>query len=381
MAWPYSLDMGIYVNWTDAANNRSRVTWYVNVYGENVYYTDYVTRGSITIQCRTSGAYFLHDNGTNLGTAWTAWSTNNGRTSMSGPNSWNTIASGSLWLYHGTNGYVEMLASGNFESDGYYGTPYMEDGGWWQTPTNGGGLTDFVRLPTTPSYSSGPTRTIRTVDVTLSAVTNYGSSLNYYVDYSQNGGGYTGGQSSTGRSFSFPNLTLGSSYVFRGYAADSEGTGGNVTSTVNIPNVPSAPSTCTSSAASGRQVTVTSGNALANGATITGYYAQQSPDNGVTWQNAAGTVGGSDLMTNQAITYSGLIGGATYKFRAFAANEMGSGATTTSSSVFVPSGGKRFNGTSFINASKANRRNAANTAWVPLTKTKKYVNGAWTDFV
>ena len=115
MAWNYSLDMGIYVNWTEPENNRSRVTWYVNVYGAGVYYQDYATRGSITIQCRNngvgSGAYFLHDNGTNLGTSWTPWSIWNSQTAMGGANYWNTIVSGSLWLYHGTRGYVEMVAS------------------------------------------------------------------------------------------------------------------------------------------------------------------------------------------------------------------------------------------------------------------------------
>lgn len=244
---------------------------------------------------------------------------------------------------------------------------------------------DYVRLPTATSFQAGPTRTVRTAAMTLSEVTNYGSTLRYYVDFSKNSGGYEGVQSSTGRSFSFSNLDLGASYVFRGYAGDTEGTGGSATSgSVSIPNLPSAPSTCTASAAAGRQVTVTSGSAINSGATITGYYAQQSPDNGTTWQNAAGTVGGSDLMTSQSITYSGLTGGATYKFRVFAANEMGSGATTTSSSVFVPSGGKRFDPitNTFINASTASRRNAANTAWVPLSTTKKYVvSGAITNAV
>lgn len=241
---------------------------------------------------------------------------------------------------------------------------------------------DYVRLPTTPGFSSGPTRSIATATMNLSGVTNYGSSLNYYVDFSQNGGGYTGQKNSTSTYFSFPNLSLGSSYVFRAYAGDSEGTSGTSTSgTLTVPNVPSAPSTCTVSTPAGRSVTVTSGSAINNGATITGYYAQQSADNGVTWKNAAGTVGGADLMTSQQITYSNLFGGATYKFRVYAANEMGSGATTTSASTFVPSGGKRYDGTSFVNASTASRRNETNTEWVPMTITKKYVDGAWTDFV
>lgn len=272
---------------------------------------------------------------------------------------------------HNTNGSGSSSGSAS-ASDGLLGSA-----------SAGGscGLTDFVRLPTTPSYSSGPTRTVRTVSMTLSPVTNYGSSLNYYVDYSKNGGGYTGQQANPSRTFSFTNLDLGASYVFRGYAADSEGTGGSVTSSVSIPNVPSAPASCSVTTPAGRSVTVTSGSAAGNGATVTAYYAQQSSDNGVTWKSAAGTLNGSDLMTAQSITYSNLLGGATYKFRVYAVNEMGSGATTTSASTFVPSGGKRYNGSSFVNASTASRRNESNTAWVPMTITKKYVNGAWTDFV
>ena len=299
-----------------------------------------------------------------------------------GPHQWTFDKS--VNIDHGTNGYRGAVAcSARFSVPAAVNPNTGNEYHYCTSDTPDQPAIDYVRLPTGSSFASGPSRNVRAVDLTLNAVTNYGSTLNYYVDYSENGGGYTGVKVSAGRSFSFPNLNLGSSYVFRGYAADTEGTGASVISgAVPIPNLPSAPSTCTTSTVSGRELTVTSGSSLANGAAITGYRAQQSPDNGVTWQNAAGTVGGSDLMTSQAITYSNLVGGATYKFRVFATNEMGSGATTTSSSVFVPSGGKRYDGTTFVNASKANRRNETNTAWVPIATTKKYVvSGAITNAV
>lgn len=276
---------------------------------------------------------------------------------------------------HATNGSGSSSGSAS-ASDGLLGSA-----------SAGGscGLSDFVRLPGTPSFASGPSRSIRNVSATLNGVASYGSGLNYYMDYATwNGSSWTsygGQQSNTSRSFSFSNLSLGTTYRFRGYAADSEGTGGTVTSDVAIPNVPSAPASISVTPPAGRSVTITAGAAANNGAAITAYYAQQSSDNGVTWRNAAGTLNGSDTMTAQAITYSGLLGGATYKFRVYAANEMGSGAVTTSASTFVPSGGKRYNGSAFVNASTASRRNATNTAWVPMTITKKYVNGQWTDFV
>lgn len=254
-------------------------------------------------------------------------------------------------------------------------------GGWGTASASGTlTLTDFVRVPTTPSFSSGPSRSGTTANMSLSGVTNYGSSLKYYVDYSQNGGAYTGQQNSTGTSFSFPNLSLGSSYVFRGYAADTEGTGGTVASgSLAIPNVPGIPGPVSASTPSGRAVTVTTGAAVNNGASVDAYYAQASSDNGTTWgSDTAMTLSGSMY----SVAFTGLTGGKTYAFRVRAHNEMGYGSYSSAvANVFVPSGGKRYDGTSFVNASIASRRNEANTAWVPMTITKKYVNGAWTDFV
>ena len=257
MAWTYYLDMGIYVNWTEPANNRSRVTWYVNVYGEGVYYSDYVTRGSITIQCRNngvgSGAYFLHDNGTNLGTSWTPWSTWNGKTSMAGASYWNTLYSGSLWLYHGTRGYVEMIASGNFESDSYYGTPYMEDGGWWQTPNNGGGLTDFDRSPTTPTT---PTVTRLSSGSGISGISysggvnNSGPAVSYEQRYSVNSDMSAYGTFS-GTSVS---LTPTSAYYFNVYASNEDGNKTSGTSSIvyGVPSAPTSPSATRSTTVAGR---------------------------------------------------------------------------------------------------------------------------------
>lgn len=348
---------------TNAAANTSNIGWALYIVPDPSWYNAYWLDADV-------GSWSVSINGQSWGGGYNFDFRYTDNSKLIAHSDW----SGQAVQGHNTNGSGSSSGSAS-TSDAFLGDA-----------SAGGscGLTDFVRVPSTPSYSSGPTRTVRTVGMTLSTVTNYGSSLNYYVDYSKNGGGYEGQKSNPSRTFSFPNLDLGASYVFRGYAADSEGTGGNVTFTVPIPNVPSAPTTCTVSAPAGRSVTVTSGTANTNGAAITGYYAQQSADNGVTWKNAAGTLNGSDPMTSQEIVYNNLVGGATYKFRVYAANEMGSGTTTTSGSVFVPSGGKRFDPITetFINASTANRRNESNTGWTPIATTKKYVvSGAITNAV
>lgn len=342
----------------DPANNRTLVNF-------NAYV--YVT-GSSASSAGGDGSIYMNGNYVNSGSIG-YWSL--GRYGTVG------ITSGSAWAYHDANGYLSGIS--------FSGSSSMAGLGSASVSGSLGGFPNYDRRPGSPAFEE-ITRTTGTGTfnpVRVSAVSSPAGTATYYVERSENSGAWGYQQSSTStRSFIFTGGSLGSTQQFRTAAGNSDGLSAwTYSGFYPVPNVPSAPNTCTASAASGRAVTVTSGNALDNGAAIAGYYAQQSPDNGTTWQNAAGTVGGSDLMTSQAITYSGLLGGATYKFRVFAANEMGSGATTTSSSVFVPSGGKRFNGTSFINASKANRRNATNTAWVPLSKTKKYVNGAWTDFV
>lgn len=347
---------------SDAANNRSRVDYNAYVYCAGSSASSSGGSGSIDgVNSGSIGYFSLSRYGT-VG-----------------------VTSGSQWVQHDKNG--------NLSSVSFSGSSSMSGLGSASVSGSISGFSNYDRRPGIPTFSS-VTRTTTSVSITLGASSQPTGSpaadaTTYYVDYSINGAAYIGVQSSTGTSFSLSGMTKGATYTFRTYARNSDSVSGvfekgYAYSTVVVPNVPSAPSSCTAGAAAGREVTVTAGDAINNGATITGYYAQQSPDNGVTWQNAAGTLNGSDLMTSQSITYSGLTGGATYKFRVFAANEMGSGATTISSSVFVPSGGKRYDPITeeFINASKANRRNVANTAWVALSTTKKYVvSGAITNAV
>jgi hypothetical protein len=95
-----------------------------------------------------------------------------------------------------------------------------------------------------------------------------------------------------------------------------------------------------------------------------------SADDGVTW-------GTAQAMTSQALTLTGLTGGATYKFKIYSSNEMGASGLTTSSSVFIPSGGRRWNGSAFIPTSIAKRWTG--TAWVDLTIAKRWNGSSWVD--
>jgi hypothetical protein len=82
-------------------------------------------------------------------------------------------------------------------------------------------------------------------------------------------------------------------------------------------------------------------------------------------------------MTNQSFTYTGLTPGATYRFRTYAVNEMGSGAFATSAPTFVPAGGKKWTGTEWQVTNTAKRWNGA--AWVDLTTAKRWNGSAWVD--
>lgn len=325
MAWPYSLDMGIYVNWTDPDNNRSRVTWYVNVYGSNVYYSDYVTRGSITIQCRNnnvgSGAYFLHDNGTNLGTSWTPWSTWNGKTSMGGANYWNTIASGSLWLYHGTRGYVEMIASGNFESDSYYGTPYMEDGGWWQSNTNGGGMTDFDRRPWTPSVQSA-SRDRGSITMNLNdpgARYSGPARTSWQYRYSTNNAEpWTDGTNTSSQTQYFSGTPTQTYYFqFRAYNEDGWGDWGNNWGIHGSPSKPATP-TATRSTTTANRIDV-SWSAPASNLAIDQYAVDRYSANGQTFLYRMYS-GGTATSAPDTL---GISRGEQYTYRVYAHNSSG----------------------------------------------------------
>jgi hypothetical protein len=82
-------------------------------------------------------------------------------------------------------------------------------------------------------------------------------------------------------------------------------------------------------------------------------------------------------MTGQTHTYTALAGALTYVFRVFSSNLIGDSSYTTSAPLFVPAGGKRYNGSAFVDAATAKRWNGS--SWVEITTAKRWSGSAWTD--
>jgi hypothetical protein len=264
-----------------------------------------------------------------------------------------------VWVGHDANGYLGSV--------GFSGSSTT---GGWGNASNGGTLTGFQnydRSPGTPAFSY-VTRTTNSLAVGVNTVSSPAGTATYYIERSENNGAWA--DSRTGRTTTYSGLAQGSSQRFRSRASNSDGYSGySYSAYYAIPSVPSAPSIGVS-VPSSKSLTVTAGTSAANGATVTSYSCEASPDDGATWL-------GSDPMTSRSLFFEGLQGGATYRFRVFSANEMGESSRTTSSSVFVPSGGKRWNGSAFVPTSVARRFTAS--GWQDLTVAKRFTASGWED--
>ena len=272
------------------------------------------------------------------------------------------IAGHDTWVGHGdtgTRGNIGFSISGS-------------SGGWGSASASNelGGFPDYDRRPGNPSFAS-IYRSYDDMYVGLNGVSSPASGLTYYIERSQDGGGW--GDQRASQSTWYSNLPFGTTHQFRSLTANADGSnpaGWQYSGVYSIPNVPSAPSSIAATTPSALSSTISIGTSSNNGAGITAYYVQASPDNGTTWLSP-------QLMTNQSYTYNGLTPGATYKFRSYAVNEMGSGAYATTGSTFVPAGGKRWTGTAWQPTATAKRWNG--TAWVDLTTAKRWSGSAWVD--
>ena len=97
----------------------------------------------------------------------------------------------------------------------------------------------------------------------------------------------------------------------------------------------------------------------------------------VQWSQNGGAYQGTQSSTGTSFTFSGLLPGQTYQFRAYATNSDGTGGTTYSSTVFLPSGGKRYDGTAFVTTQLARRYTG--TGWQDLSIAKRYNGTDWVD--
>lgn len=190
---------------------------------------------------------------------------------------------------------------------------------------------------------------------------------------------YDGTLIGTGGSFTYdfrsnntPTLGTGSGTVTHSangsktVAVVSSFTGGSASGNFALTYIPQVLSGPTLSV-SGGVVSITSAAPSSTG-TVTGYDYRRSTDN-ATWTTAALSSGGTG-------TYSATRG-VTWYFQTRAYSAAVTGAWSPSSSIFVPSGGKRWTGSSWTPTATAKRWNGS--AWVDLVTAKRWNGSAWAD--
>lgn len=238
------------------------------------------------------------------------------------------------------------------------------------------------------AYDSPNNRTLYRTRVYLNA-----SGYNAYSGYSTSGGGTVAGQgfsftgpSSASLNNSSQEVYTGTFWVYSdtngylsGVYADSyfNGSGGYSPGSlsasasaggVNYDRRPSTPTSLTATVNSDKSITVDV-SAVSSPASAAVYHFQYS-------QNG-GAFTGEVTSSSPTYTFTGLTQGQTFQFRAWATNSDGVGDSITSISYFLPAGGRRWDGTSFVSTSISKRFDG--TAWVPIQTAKRYNGSAWVD--
>lgn len=343
MAW--YLTQSVYPISDDPGNNRRlyRTDVYLNASGYNAY-SGYTTNGGGSVD----GQGF-------------SWS---GPSAASLSNSSQVINTSDFWIYGDANGYHGTVnASAWFDGGGGWAPGYI-------TSSASAGGFDWDRSPTTPSYT-GITRSADATYFTITytgGVNNSGPTPSYTLQYSTDNSNWTNYTlDANNRVY----LTASNQYYFRLYASNSDGTKYSTGTYGPYYGIPSAPATITA-VRTKRNITVTAGTPASNGGSaITSYKVQQSTDNGVSWKTA-------QTMTSQSYTYTYLNAATTYLFRVYAVNAVGNGLPKdTTTGIVMPVGGKRWNGSTFINYPAAKRWSG--TAWVDIQTAKKWDGTAWID--
>lgn len=231
-------------------------------------------------------------------------------------------------------------------------------------------LTDFVRLPSAPGAPSlSRTNNGSTLNVTSQVASSFVTVSDYQYRFSYDNANWSFEQAmGTSRVASLAVANTDQFFVqTRAYSTEGWG---QWSASAFIGGVPSAPASIAATR-TGRNVTVTiSGSATGNGGGIGDYFVQASSDNGATWGTAQNINSGN-------YTYTNLTAGATFYFRTYVNNTIGSSAFTTSGPVFIPAGGRRWTGSSWTSTTTAKRWNGS--AWVDLTIAKRWNGSAWID--
>lgn len=130
-----------------------------------------------------------------------------------------TLASGTYDISHNLTGGISSVTASASYSNSWVGTLTDDD--------YVGDLVQYDRRPATPSSVTGTVNSDKSITVNVAAITPPGGSpsiaTTYNVQYSMNGGGYTGTQSGSGTSFTYSGLTRGQNYVFRAYTTNAAG--------------------------------------------------------------------------------------------------------------------------------------------------------------
>jgi hypothetical protein len=271
------------------------------------------------------------------------------------------IKSGTVTITHNANGSKTVAASGYANT----ASSTVGDGSIASFNTV---LTDFAVLPEAPE---APT-VIRTgngtdIQVISSVPFSVATITNYEMRKSSDGTTFAAAESMGSDGVLDETITATLTRYYQTRAISSEGTGAWSPSTYSG-GIPSAPASIALSR-NARDVTVTLGASVINGSYGTTYYVKYSTDGGTTYSTPVEYVAGG-------YTYTNLTAGLTYIFAGYAVNSVGFSENTTDT-LFVPAGGKRYDGSAWISTATAKRYDGS--VWQSLTTAKRYNGSTWVD--
>lgn len=271
------------------------------------------------------------------------------------------IKSGTVTIPHNADGSKTVAASGYANT----ASSTVGDGSIASFNTV---LTDFVFVPEAPtSPTINRTSNGATVEVISSVPFSATTITNFEMRGSNDGVTWDSTISMGSDGIYTETVTATQQRYYQTRAISSEGTGAWSPSAF-VGGIPSAPTSINLSR-NARDVLVNFGGASSNGSTIINYMVKYSTNGGSTWAGELTAYAGS-------VTFTNLTAGLTYTFAAYAYNAIGVGASLNAA-VFVPAGGKRYDGSVWTSTATAKRYDGS--AWQSLTTAKRYNGTAWVD--